>query len=533
MHEILKAIHRCTLPRKRTCSPALKLFYLEVWGQNACFEKFLMCVLRFEGALKDIENKEGKCAFELCEDQLVKDMILKFGEEEEDNDDNDPNSRKRRSCWNCGKTAINRCTGCKVANYCSIECQKKNWKEHKDECARLKKANKDAKRIFQISNLDGEAKEILEKANIPKDMLEDEKNLFIVLNILHFQTGKVYSTRNWKNGKKQITIPTAVQEEVVLSFFSVEKEVALVTEGDPKLLYEVDKESRKRNVFKALHKGTSEHVAVKILQFKDSKGKSLALREIGIVKNNSHRNLMKFIDCYKISNKFWLITEYIEGGSIKEALNVRGFQENEIVYILRETLRGLEVLHERKIVHRDLKPSNIMLDRNGMVKIIDFGLCAENFDGYLSRMVGSPFYVPPEMIIRFPYDWSADIWSLGVTLLTIVEDGKTPYPDPLLSMFMYATTQLVCTNEKISKGLRQILTQMVYIVPMERPSCSELLSVLNFDVFNANETLASIWGTKPEEIKKEVDDTNVDQLLDEDYPKFLEEALPKDFDDLD
>lgn len=93
------------------------------------------------GAIKDAENNEGKATYELCTDANVREIILRYGEEEEETDESGRPLPKRRSCWNCGKLAESRCTGCRVANYCSGDCQKKHWKEHKDECARLKKSN--------------------------------------------------------------------------------------------------------------------------------------------------------------------------------------------------------------------------------------------------------------------------------------------------------------------------------------------------------------------------------------------------------
>jgi hypothetical protein len=98
------------------------------------------------GADKEIENSDGKMAHELCSDMNVRESILRFGEEEEEETDEAGRPLpKRRSCWNCGKVAQNRCTACRVANYCSAECQKKQWKEHKEECARLKKSNSEVR----------------------------------------------------------------------------------------------------------------------------------------------------------------------------------------------------------------------------------------------------------------------------------------------------------------------------------------------------------------------------------------------------
>jgi hypothetical protein len=163
----------------------------------AARKNLLACALALleHGAVKDAENTEGKAAYEVCSDARVREAILQYGEEEEEETDESGRPLpKRRSCWNCGKgcfvvvvvvvvvavllfvclfvccccllfvvcccclfvvccccfmmavVAANRCTACRVANYCSTECQKGNWKEHKEECARLKKSNSEVKK---------------------------------------------------------------------------------------------------------------------------------------------------------------------------------------------------------------------------------------------------------------------------------------------------------------------------------------------------------------------------------------------------
>ncbi len=80
------------------------------------------------------------------------------------------------------------------------------------------------------------------------------------------------------------------------------------------------------------------------------------MREVRIVRDNEGApNLMQFAGCYKAANKLWLFTEWIGGGTLKEALAVRRFAEDEIMYLCWELLQGLDALHRRNIVHRDLK----------------------------------------------------------------------------------------------------------------------------------------------------------------------------------
>jgi serine/threonine-protein kinase CLA4 len=130
--------------------------------------------------------------------------------------------------------------------------------------------------------------------------------------------------------------------------------------------------------------------------------------------------------------------EYMEGGSLKEASSSYTFSEPQVAYIAKETLQALKYIHKLGLVHRDLKPGNIMLTVNGVVKLskpfspifrgeshsllVDFGLCEEEHRVIRNpRMVGSPHWMPPEIILKAPYTQKVDVWSLGVTLLQLLD----------------------------------------------------------------------------------------------------------------
>jgi serine/threonine protein kinase len=134
--------------------------------------------------------------------------------------------------------------------------------------------------------------------------------------------------------------------QIVLSFFSAETEANLLSDEDPKMSLDVDKDSRKRNVFRATVRSTGKPVAVKILQFKvcvfvfavlfcrfcfclntsmqDTRQKTLFMREIRIVKDNASPCLMRFRGAYKVANKLWMVTDWIDGGTLKVNIVVVG-----------------------------------------------------------------------------------------------------------------------------------------------------------------------------------------------------------------
>eukprot|EP01121_Diplochlamys_sp_Union-15-3_P010531 TRINITY_DN2965_c0_g1_i2.p1 TRINITY_DN2965_c0_g1~~TRINITY_DN2965_c0_g1_i2.p1 ORF type:complete len:153 (+),score=16.78 TRINITY_DN2965_c0_g1_i2:122-580(+) len=141
--------------------------------------------------------------------------------------------------------------------------------------------------------------------------------------------------------------------------------------------------------------------------------------EAHLLRTFSHINIVQFVDCWKVKDELWIMTEFLEGGTLYEALSLIVFSENHAAHFCKQILSALKYLHEIHYCHRDIKSSNIVLSLEGHVKLIDFGLCADVSQGGRLQMLGSPFWIAPEMILRQPHAEPADIWSFGICTLEI------------------------------------------------------------------------------------------------------------------
>jgi serine/threonine protein kinase len=148
---------------------------------------------------------------------------------------------------------------------------------------------------------------------------------------------------------------------------------------------------------------TRHRVAIKKLPHVTDKDKRNNYSEIAFLMTCEHPNIVKFLSAYEVKEEVWIVMEFLEGGTLNEAVKVHQFSEKHIAYVAREMLKGLKYLHAQGFVHRDLKSANVMMSIDGDIKLIDFGLCADVSEGERVQMLGSPFWMPPEMIHRKPH----------------------------------------------------------------------------------------------------------------------------------
>ena len=234
------------------------------------------------------------------------------------------------------------------------------------------------------------------------------------------------------------------------------------------------------SVYKARQKKSGSIVAVKIIP---ASGDLNSLRrEIMILKESESPYIVSYHGSYLKDQKLWLIMEYCRAGSVADLIKVRKepLGEVQIAAILYAALKGLEYLHLSKKVHRDIKAGNILLDISGGVKLGDFGVSAESLGtetGFYS-LIGTPFWMSPEVISKSKYGKKTDIWSLGITAIEMAE-GEPPYSHihPIRAMFAIRKDppQNLSDPSRWSPDFNNFVRRCLTLDPKSRPSAKELL----------------------------------------------------------
>jgi len=232
-------------------------------------------------------------------------------------------------------------------------------------------------------------------------------------------------------------------------------------------------------VFCARVKQTKHIVAIKRLPACTEKEELSNISEIACLTLLRHPNIVDFKSAYKYNKETWIVTEYMEGGTLSQAIKVHALSEQHMAYVTQQLLKGLSFMHSNGFVHRDLKSNNIMLSIAGNIKLIDFGLCADLSDGPRAQMLGTAYWMSPEMIKRLPHTTKADVWSLGIVVLEMLLRGPPFASSRMLSMFKAVCGEtldiLDSSHVKIGDKVRSFLMNCVQPDPDVRLSCNELL----------------------------------------------------------
>lgn len=206
-------------------------------------------------------------------------------------------------------------------------------------------------------------------------------------------------------------------------------------------------------------------------------------KEIEVLKKCRSRAVVAYYGTCLKDNETWILMDYCGMGSLKDMMKtcMEALNESQVSYTVQQTLRGLAYLHSTNILHLDVKAANILATETGEVKLADFGVSEQLQSGMKEAKdyVGSPLFMAPEVIKKCGYNSKADIWSLGITIIEMV-DGRPPYTDIRsmadLQKIIDRPSATVSNPKNFSDDFNDFVAKCLIKDPELRPSAMELLN---------------------------------------------------------
>ncbi|XP_036406428.1 serine/threonine-protein kinase PAK 6-like isoform X2 [Megalops cyprinoides] len=230
----------------------------------------------------------------------------------------------------------------------------------------------------------------------------------------------------------------------------------------------------------AREKHSGRQVAVKMMDLRRQQRRELLFNEVVIMRDYQHKNVVEMYKSALVDEELWVIMEYLQGGALTNILSETRLNEEQIATVTEAVLQALAYLHAQGVIHRDIKSDSILLTLDGRVKLSDFGFCAQISKDVPKRksLVGTPYWMAPEVISKMPYGTEVDMWSLGIMVVEMV-DGEPPYfsdtPVTAMKRLRDQPPPTVRNTHKISPVLKDFLDRMLTREPLERATAPGLL----------------------------------------------------------
>lgn len=232
-------------------------------------------------------------------------------------------------------------------------------------------------------------------------------------------------------------------------------------------------------VFHCIDTSNNQEVAMKEIPIKEG---VINTQEISIMKTLHHPNIINFLGCYEYCDYLYIAMEFMDRNNLTTLLDFfpeTCMSERHIAYVLRETNNALKYLHSMHRIHRDIKSDNILLNHRGEVKLADFGISVQLTMKKAKRntVVGTPYWMAPEVIKGRDYGTNVDVWSLGIMCREMME-GVPPYINepPLRALFHISTVGVPPVSYgDFSEPLIAFVNRCLIVDPTQRPETHELV----------------------------------------------------------
>ena len=227
---------------------------------------------------------------------------------------------------------------------------------------------------------------------------------------------------------------------------------------------------------------TNEKVAIKVLEkdrLTDKDDQIRVKREFDMLSKFNHPNVILVTEIFESVDSFYSVMEFCEGGELfNYIVEKKRLSEKETAFYYYQIINGLEYIHSLGIVHRDLKPENLLLTKEHLLKIIDFGLSnyfRENETDLLSTPCGSPCYASPEMVAGKKYDGTKiDIWATGIILFAML-CGYLPFEDKINDILFDKILECkIEFPEYLSEEAIDLINKILVVDPEKRITIPEI-----------------------------------------------------------
>ena len=252
-------------------------------------------------------------------------------------------------------------------------------------------------------------------------------------------------------------------------------------------------------VFLAENNKTKSQVAIKYLDFKQmgEYGKDKIVQEGQILFKLNHNSIIKFEDFTYNNSRAILIMEFAKGGDLTKRIEKQGkigpFEEEIIIEWFLELCIVIKYIHECHIIHRDLKPQNIFLTEDNHIKLGDFGISKvlnSTADKGAFTIIGTYYYMSPELISGKEYSYSCDIWSLGMILyeLCLLKNPLSHIRNFLKLLNVIVNEDLTKLDENCEKNYSvatcNLIKKILVKNPNERPTIDQIIEECKEILFN-------------------------------------------------